>query len=146
MPDTAARRRAIRRIIAAAPIRSQAQLVEDLTGQGFTVTQATVSRDLGAMGVTKNGDRYAIRRNTPEDRDLVRTIAEYAERIASSANLVVIKTPPGAAQVVAAAIDASDLSGVLGTVAGDDTVLIVTAAVEGGAALQSHLEAMGGSK
>ena len=146
MPDTAARRRAIRRIIAAAPIRSQAQLVEDLTGQGFTVTQATVSRDLGAMGVTKNGDRYAIRRNTPEDRDLARTIAEYAERIASSANLVVIKTPPGAAQVVAAAIDASDLSGVLGTVAGDDTVLIVTAAVEGGATLQSQLEAMGGNR
>jgi len=146
VPDTAARRRAIRRIIAAAPIRSQAQLVEDLTGQGFTVTQATVSRDLGAMGVTKNGDRYSVRRNTPEDRELGRTIAEYAERIASSANLVVIKTPPGAAQVVAAAIDASDLSGVLGTVAGDDTVLIVTAVVDGGAALQSQLEAMGGNR
>lgn len=146
MPDTAARRRAIRRIIDAAPIRSQAQLVEDLTGQGFTVTQATVSRDLGAMGVTKNGDRYSVRRITSEDRELARTIAEYAERIASSANLVVIKTPPGAAQVVAAAIDASDLSGVLGTVAGDDTVLIVTAVVEGGAALQSQLEAMGGNR
>jgi transcriptional regulator of arginine metabolism len=98
------------------------------------------------MGVTKNGDRYSVRRNTPEDRELARTIAEYAERIASSANLVVIKTPPGAAQVVAAAIDASDLNGVLGTVAGDDTVLIVTAAVEGGAALQSQLEAMGGNR
>lgn len=146
MPDTAARRRAIRRIIATAPIRSQAQLVEDLTGQGFTVTQATVSRDLGAMGVTKNGDRYSVRRTTPEDRELARTIAEYAERIAASANLVVIKTPPGAAQVVAAAIDASDLDGVLGTVAGDDTVLIVTAAVEGGAALLSQLEAMGGNR
>ncbi|HEX2420906.1 MAG TPA: arginine repressor [Acidimicrobiia bacterium] len=146
MPDTAARRRAIRQIIAAVPIRSQAQLVEDLTGQGFTVTQATVSRDLGAMGVTKNGDRYAFRRITGEDRDLARTIAEYAERISSSGNLVVIKTPPGAAQVVAAAIDASDLGGLLGTVAGDDTVLIVTADVDGGAALQSQLEEMGGNR
>lgn len=146
MPDTAARRRAIRQIIATVPIRSQAQLVEDLTGQGFTVTQATVSRDLGAMGVTKNGDRYAFRRIGAEDRDLARTIAEYAERISSSGNLVVIKTPPGAAQVVAAAIDASDLGGLLGTVAGDDTVLIVTADIDGGAALVSQLEEMGGNR
>ena len=146
MPDTAARRRAIRQIIATVPIRSQAQLVEDLTGQGFTVTQATVSRDLGAMGVTKNGDRYAFRRIGAEDRDLARTIAEYAERISSSGNLVVIKTPPGAAQVVAAAIDASDLGGLLGTVAGDDTVLIVTADIDGGVALVSQLEEMGGNR
>lgn len=143
MPDTAARRRAIRRIIEAAPVRSQAQLVDDLSGQGFLVTQATVSRDLGAMGAKKNGDRYTFRRGPTEDRDLARTIAEYAESIASSANLVVIKTAPGAAQVVAAAIDAFDPQGVLGTVAGDDTVLIVTAAVDGGAHLQTQLEAIG---
>ncbi|HEX5721346.1 MAG TPA: arginine repressor [Acidimicrobiia bacterium] len=143
MPDTAARRRAIRRIIETAPVRSQAQLVDDLSGQGFSVTQATVSRDLGAMGARKNGDRYTFRRGPLEDRDLARTISEYAESIAASANLVVIKTPPGAAQVVAAAIDAFDPQGVLGTVAGDDTVLIVTAAVDGGAKLQTQLEAIG---
>ncbi|HJU52215.1 MAG TPA: arginine repressor [Acidimicrobiia bacterium] len=143
MPDTAARRRAIRRIIEAAPVRSQAQLVDDLSGQGFSVTQATVSRDLGAMGARKNGDRYTFRSGPSEDRDLARTIADYVESIASSANLVVIKTPPGAAQVVAAAIDAFDPQGVLGTVAGDDTVLIVTAAVDGGAELQTQLESMG---
>ncbi|MGH8958473.1 MAG: arginine repressor [Acidimicrobiia bacterium] len=146
MPDTAARRRAIRRIIEAAPIRSQGQLVDDLTSQGFAVTQATVSRDLGAMGVKKNGAQYAFGRNHLDERDLARTISEFAESIAASANLVVMKTPPGAAQVVAAAIDAFGLDGVLGTVAGDDTVLIVTAAIDGGAALQSHLEAMGGTK
>jgi len=146
MPETAARRRAIRRIIETAPIRSQAQLVDDLTSQGFAVTQATVSRDLGAMGVQKNGDHYAFHRNHRDDRDLARTISEYAVSIAASANLVVMKTPPGAAQVVAAAIDACGLDGVLGTVAGDDTVLIVTAGVDGGAALQSHLEAMGGTR
>jgi transcriptional regulator of arginine metabolism len=143
MPDTAARRRAIRRIIETAPVRSQAQLVDDLSGQGFSVTQATVSRDLGAMGAKKNGDRYAFHRGPLDDRDLGRTIAAYAESIASSANLVVIKTPPGAAQVVAAAIDASTPEGVLGTVAGDDTVLVVTAAVDGGGALQAQLEAIG---
>ena len=143
MPDTAARRRAIRRIIETAPVRSQAQLVDDLSGQGFSVTQATVSRDLGAMGARKNGDRYTFRRGPLEDRDLARTISEYAESIAASANLVVIKTPPGAAQVVAAAIDAFDPQGVLGTVAGDDTVLIVTAAVDGGAKLQTQLETIG---
>ncbi len=143
MPDTAARRRAIRRIIETAPVRSQAQLVDDLSGQGFSVTQATVSRDLGAMGARKNGDRYTFRRGPLEDRDLARTISEYAESIAASANLVVIKTPPGAAQVLAAAIDAFDPQGVLGTVAGDDTVLIVTAAVDGGAKLQTQLEAIG---
>lgn len=144
MPDTAARRRAIRRIIEGEPVRSQAQLVDDLNRQGFAVTQATVSRDLGAMGVRKNGDHYGFRRSVFDDRDLARTIAEFAESIASSANLVVMRTPPGAAQVVAAAIDAFDLEGVLGTVAGDDTVLIVTASADGGASLQSHLESMGG--
>ncbi len=132
-------------MIEAASIRSQAQLVDDLNSQGFAVTQATVSRDLGAMGVRKNGDHYGFRRSPLDDRDLARTISEYVESIASSANLVVMKTPPGAAQVVAAAIDAFDFEGVLGTVAGDDTLLIVTAAVDGGAALQSQLETMGGA-
>jgi transcriptional regulator of arginine metabolism len=146
MPDTAARRRAIRRLIQDNPVRNQAQLVDDLNREGFSVTQATISRDLGAMGVRKRGDRYSFRRSPMDDRDLARTIADYVESISSSANLVVMKTPPGAAQVVAAAIDAHELEGVLGTVAGDDTLVVVTAKVDGGGALQSQLEAIGGSR
>ena len=60
-----------------------------------------------------------------------------------SGNLVVLRTPPGAAQVVAAALDAVELEGVIGTVAGDDTVLVVAAALDGGIELQARLEEMG---
>ncbi|HUP17961.1 MAG TPA: ArgR family transcriptional regulator, partial [Acidimicrobiia bacterium] len=70
----------------------------------------------------------------------------YVESIAVSGNLVVLRTPPGAAQVVAAALDAGGLEGVIGTVAGDDTVLVIAAAFDGGPELQRKLEEMGESR
>jgi transcriptional regulator of arginine metabolism len=124
-------------------VANQFEVVAGLREQGFTVTQATVSRDLGAMGVLKNGGRYRFRRSIHADSYLARTVGEYAQSFASSGNIVILKTPPGAAQVVAAAIDGAQMEGVLGTVAGDDTVLIVTASSGGGGALKERLEALG---
>lgn len=141
--STSSRRRAIRRMIEEGAISNQAELVAGLQAQGVTVTQATVSRDLGAMGVLKNGGRYRFRRSIHADSHLSRTLAEYVESFASSANLVVLKTPPGAAQVVAAALDGARLEGLLGTLAGDDTVLAVAADPDGGSSLMVQLEALG---
>ena len=142
--NTAARRRALRRLVAKSPVHKQADLVEELRSAGFTVTQATVSRDLTAIGVTKNGSSYGFHGRGPADRNyLARTLSNYVESFASSGNLVVLRTPPGAAQVVAAALDASDVDGVLGTVAGDDTVLVVADRADGGLALQQELETIG---
>lgn len=140
---TGARRRALRRLVSQGQVRSQAQLVAALEQQGFSVTQATISRDLAAMGVSKEGNRYVINSRPVDQRYLARTISTYVESFASSANLVVLSTPPGAAQVVAAALDGSDLEGVLGTLAGDDTVLVIAARADGGASLQRRLEKIG---
>lgn len=121
--------------------------MEALRSLGFTVTQATVSRDLAALGVTKDGAGYGFRNRAGADRNyLARTISNYVESFASSGNLVVLRTPPGAAQVVAAALDASDLEGVLGTLAGDDTVLVISDQTEGGAELHLKLENMAKDK
>ena len=143
MAETAARRRALRRLISKGAVRSQAELVAGLEEQGFLVTQATVSRDLAAMGASKDGSRYVINSHTVDHRYLARTLSTYVELFASSGNLVVLRTPPGAAQVVAAALDGSDLEEVLGTVAGDDTVLVISLKADGGASLQRRLEKIG---
>ena len=143
MADTAARRRALRRLVQKGQARSQAELVAALSEQGFAATQATISRDLAAMGVSKDGQRYIMNTRPVDYRYLARTLSTYVETFASSGNLVVLRTPPGAAQVVAAALDGSDLEGVLGTVAGDDTVLVISVRADGGASLQRRLEKIG---
>jgi transcriptional regulator of arginine metabolism len=144
MPETASRRRVIRGLIAGHPIHSQGDLVIELKVHGYAVTQATVSRDLAAMGFVKDATGYVVRTRPPgSDGYLGRTLGSYTETFSASGNLVVVRTSPGAAQVVAAAIDGADLEGVLGTVAGDDTVIVVTADANGGPDLQAKLEAMG---
>ncbi len=145
--QTAARRRAIRRIIGTTEITSQQQLVELLEVEGFASTQATISRDLKDMHALKlRGEDgrlvYTMRSPRRGDQDLDRVLAGFVEQIAVSGDLVVLKTPPGAAQVVAAAIDRAGLSGVLGSVAGDDTVLVV-AEGRGGEQLARNLEQIG---
>jgi transcriptional regulator of arginine metabolism len=146
MPDTASRRRALRRVITSGLAGNQTEMVESLQAQGFAVTQATVSRDLAAMGVTKDGSRYVFNSRPLDHGYLARTLSAYVESFASSGNLVVLRTPPGAAQVVAAALDGSDLEGILGTVAGDDTVLVIAVRADGGASLQRKLERIGVTK
>lgn len=85
-------------------------------------------------------DRYAF---NAEERAAGRALADFVESIAVSDNLVVLRTPPGAAQLVASSIDGAGLDGVLGTVAGDDTLLIVASENVGGAKLAARLEGMG---
>ena len=153
-PATAGRRRLLRTLVTTEDISSQQALVERLAAAGFPVTQATVSRDLEAIGATKvrgtNGPaHYAITdRAVPDDaeRAVSRSISEFVESIASSGNLVVLRTPPGAAHLVAGAIDRADLDHVLGTVAGDDTLVVVAAEGRGGVRLAEDLEQMGAGR
>ena len=151
-PATATRRRLLRQFIAGGDVTSQQQLVDLLGAAGHPVTQATVSRDLDALGAIKvregsdahyeipDDDRFAFAERSAA---VTRTLTEWVETIDASGNLVVLHTPPGAAHLVAGAIDGAGLTGVLGTIAGDDTVLVVATEQVGGQGLAESLERIG---
>ena len=153
-PATAGRRRALRRMLDRGQLHSQHEMAELLTAEGFPVTQATVSRDLEAMGAHKvpsadGGTHYVItgdRALSGDDRRLAVVITDFVSSIESSGSLVVMRTPPGAAQVVAGAIDGAALGGVLGTVAGDDTLLVVAAEELSGRDLAGVLNRIGANR
>lgn len=115
---------------------NQTQLVELLESEeGVAATQATVSRDLDEMGAVKvrvpgGATVYAVpelpaEHHAPEDH-LRRVLGEWVVEVARSGDLVVLRTPPGSAHVVASALDRSSLENVVGTVAGDDTLLVIS--------------------
>jgi len=146
------RQQTIVRLIAKHPVGSQPQLVDLLAAEGIVATQATVSRDLEDVGAVKvrvpGGDTvYAIpefepARLAPEDH-LRRVMGEWVAELRRSGDLVVLRTPPGCAHVVASALDRSTVAGLIGTVAGDDTLLCV--ADEGtGATLADTLRDLAG--
>jgi transcriptional regulator of arginine metabolism len=134
-------------------VTSQGQLVQLLTADGVMATQATVSRDLEELGAIKvraaGGDSvYAIpdlpkEQRTPEDH-LRRVLGDWVVDVDHSHNLVVLRTPPGSAHVVASAIDRAGLPAVLGTVAGDDTILVVVAERSSGTKVARELSKLAG--
>jgi transcriptional regulator of arginine metabolism len=134
-------------------VTSQGQLVELLAAEGIDATQTTVSRDLEELGALKvrvaGGETvYAVpelpvHQVAPEDH-LRRVLGEWVAEMAYSANLVVLRTPPGSAHVVGSALDRSRFPGVIGTVAGDDTVLVVAAESTSGAELAGRLAEVAG--
>ena len=128
----AARQRALAELLRTRSVPSQAQLLAHLREQGFEATQATVSRDLEDLGAVKvrapEGQLvYALAEVEPAvGEDEVRRVLSLSLLDAvPSRNLVVLRTPPGHAQVLAVTLDRAGLAGVCGTVAGDDTVLVV---------------------
>lgn len=148
MSSSSARRRIIRSLLTDHAVASQNDLVEMLAEQGFEVTQATISRDLTAIGARKEGDRYVLRGNPQHDgaeHALAGIIDAFVTSIEPSGNLVVLRTPPGAAQVVAAAIDRVDYTEVAGCVAGDDTVLVVVSETASGRQVAQNLQVLGAS-
>lgn len=136
----AARRQVIADVLSRHPVRSQRELADLLAADGISVTQTTLSRDLDDLGAVKLRDArglvYALPGEggdrTPQpapdvaagDR-LTRVVAETLVSAEAAQNLVVLRTPPGAAQYLASAVDHSALAGVAGTIAGDDTVLLI---------------------
>jgi len=147
------RQQVIARLVGRHPVTSQPQLVDLLGEEGIVATQATVSRDLEDLGAVKvrvpGGETvYAIpeyepARVAPEDH-LRRVMGEWVAEVRSSTNLVVVRTPPGCAHVVASALDRSSLPGLLGTVAGDDTLFCVADEDLGGAGLAERLRDLAG--
>jgi transcriptional regulator of arginine metabolism len=134
-------------------ISTAAQLVGLLQTDGWAVTQATVTRDLQELGSIKIRDEHGSRRivlaGTPKVAPapvdhLRRMMGEWVISVECSQNLVVVRTPPGCAHVVASALDRSALSGVLGSIAGDDTVLIVASEAVGAKAVMQQLRFMAG--
>ena len=147
------RQHRISRLLEEQAISSQAQLVEMLAAHGVIATQATVSRDLEELGAVKvripgGAMAYAIpehaKERTAPDDHLRRVMGEFVVEVAHSANLVILRTPPGSAHVVASAIDRAGLSGVLGTVAGDDTILVVCSEHVGGMQMAGELGVLAG--
>jgi len=153
MTSKAQRQHQIGLLLAANAVSSQPELVELLASTGTTATQATVSRDLEDLGAIKvrvsGGDLvYAIPELPAEQlapSDHVRRVCgEWVVQVDSSANLVVVRTPPGSAHVVASVIDRSQLEGVIGTVAGDDTLILVASEELTGAELAVRIRDLAG--
>ncbi len=147
------RQHRITKLLDTQAVSSQGQLVDLLAAEGIEATQATVSRDLIDLGVVKvrlpgGESAYAIpelpaQQIAPHDH-LRRVLGEWVVEVTSSQNLVVLRTPPGSAHVVGSALDRSGLPGVLGTVAGDDTLLVVAAESLGGAEMARTLAEIAG--
>jgi transcriptional regulator of arginine metabolism len=152
-PGKPQRQHRIARFLEEQVISSQVQLVEMLATEGIVATQATVSRDMEELGAVKvripGGQMaYAIpehahERVTPEDH-LRRVMGEFVVEVSHSANLAVLRTPPGSAHVVASAIDRAGVGDVLGTVAGDDTVIVVCGESVGGKKVAGRLARLAG--
>lgn len=134
-----ARHARISELIRTRSVRSQTELARLLAQSGVTVTQATLSRDLEEMGAVKvrgtdsSPAAYVLpaegagplRAATQPPDKLVRQLKELLTSADHSGNLAVLRTPPGAAQFLASAIDRSGLRDIVGTIAGDDTILVV---------------------
>jgi transcriptional regulator of arginine metabolism len=131
------RQDAIRHIVRSKVVRTQRDLVVALHDDGFTCTQATVSRDIADMGVVKLPEGVYV---LSEDVHLQRMVSELVDEVVRAENLVLVKASAGAAPGVAAALDAADLDGVLGSIAGDDTILMITADGRAGEALVERLD------
>lgn len=120
------RRALLRDLVARHAVASQSELVALLAGEGVTATQATVSRDLDDLGITKiRGADGRVSYALPEMPALAQALRQFVVDIDASGNLAVVRTPPGTATAVAIAIDGGEVPGVLATLQGDDTVLVV---------------------
>ncbi len=155
MSTKAQRQQALIRIIENAEVSSQTQLQKLLAKEGIKATQVTVSRDLEEVGAIKvrssSGDTvYAIASFEPARRatndQLRRVMSEWVAEVSHSGQMVVLRTPPGCAHVVASALDRAAPNGLLGTVAGDDTIICVATEGVGGKKLATELRSLAGLK
>ena len=152
MSSVTARRAKAIALIKAGLIHSQSDLVKQLKKAGFAVTQATASRDLEEIGAVRgrsSSGESVYKISKSDDESISRTMPVPSDLIISveaSGNLAVVRTPPGGAQLLASSLDHSGISEIIGTIAGDDTVLVVSRKATGGAQLAKELLAYGGIK
>jgi transcriptional regulator of arginine metabolism len=141
------RQRAIADLIRSQQLASQEDLADRLGSLGYSVTQATISRDLeqiGAVKVRRGGQlRYALPdqvRDAPTPR-LSAVFRDWVRSIDTAANLVVIKTPPGSAHLVGVVLDGSGIDEIVGTICGDDTIFAATRSASDATGLAARFEA-----
>jgi transcriptional regulator of arginine metabolism len=131
------RQEIVRRIVRRERIRTQRDLVDRLRAQGFVCTQATVSRDITEMGLRKLPEGVYV---LAEDLHLQRMISELVTKVVQADTMVLVKASPGTAPGVAAALDGAGLDEVLGSIAGDDTILVITRSAEDAASIMDSIE------
>jgi transcriptional regulator of arginine metabolism len=137
----------ILKLLAAEPVESQDELRRQLVHLGLRVTQATLSRDLRELRLVKTSEGYkqlsqGAQEETPQVSRLERAAKAFLTDIRPAQNMLVLKTPPGGAQPLAAAVDSEKWKEVSGTLAGDDTVLIISPSRTARAAVQKRIEEM----
>jgi transcriptional regulator of arginine metabolism len=137
----------ILKVLSGPPVASQDELRRQLVHLGVRVTQATLSRDLRELRLVKTAEGYrplsaATAEETSSVPALARAVKEFLLDVRPAQNMLVLKTPPGGAQPIAAALDAERWKEVAGTLAGDDTVLIITPSRAARAVVQRRIEEM----
>ena len=143
MSERRRRHELIRELVATYATSSQGELVERLSQRGVQATQATISRDLEELGIAKTrGADGDVSYTLPEAAGLPQILRQFVSRIDASGNLAVVFTPPGAAGTVANAIDSTPMDGVLATIQGDDTLLVVAREGCSGRAIATALQAI----
>lgn len=128
------------KLIASQPIDSQEALVFALKKAGVAVTQATASRDLVDLGAHRERDRDGVMRYVLPTQAVVAPNNNLLLSATASGNLVILRTPPGGAQLLASSLDQSGIATLIGTIAGDDTVMAVASSAQGGARLSKEIE------
>ena len=123
-------------------VRTQRVLVDELRAMGFDCTQATVSRDIADMGLRKLPEGIYV---LAEDLHLQRMVSELVTGVLRTDNLVMIKAQPGTASGIAAAVDAAELPDVLGSLAGNDTILVIAQTAEDGERLEALINKLSNS-
>lgn len=129
----------IKEIVRTGTVRTQKALADGLRAQGLSCTQATVSRDIAELQLKKNSQGYYV---LAEDMHLKRMVNDLVEEIRCTGNLVLIKASVGTAPGVAAALDATDLPHIVGSVAGDDTILVICESEESAQDFMQELQQM----
>ena len=137
------RQDAIRDIVRNKDVRTQRVLVDELRAMGFDCTQATVSRDIADMGLRKLPEGIYV---LAEDLHLQRMVSELVTGVLRTDNLVMIKAQPGTASGIAAAVDAAELPDVLGSLAGNDTILVIAQTAEDGERLEALINKRSNSR
>jgi transcriptional regulator of arginine metabolism len=131
------RQDAIKRIVRNERVKTQRALVDNLKAEGFVCTQATVSRDITEMGLRKLPEGVYV---LAEDLHLQRMVSDLVSDVKRSEKFVLVKASAGTAPGVAAALDAAEIDGILGSVAGDDTILVITVSDDDAALLVDTLD------
>ena len=137
------RQDAIRDIVRNKDVRTQRVLVDELRAMGFDCTQATVSRDIADMGLRKLPEGIYV---LAEDLHLQRMVSELVTGVLRTDNLVMIKDQPGTASGIAAAVDAAELPDVLGSLAGNDSILVIAQTAEDGERLEALINKLSNSR